>query len=247
MNRDPPSIHISLFGPLQVLRDGSPVNGFRSRKVVALLGYLLEERRPFSRLHLVSLLWGESPEKAARANLRWALHILNTQLPGCFTIDREQAYFTPGEPIVLDTDILARARNGDMPSLVRAFDAYRGEFLSGLSLPDCPDYEVWLLVTRNAWKQRYVQTANTLVRHLIADAELSQALEYATQALKMLPEQEDFHRLRMQALALNRQRYAALEQFHLCRQILEQSLETEPSQETIALYRAIEAGDIPPL
>ena len=49
-------------------------------KPLALLAYLVLERRPHSRETLAGLLWGESPEVEARASLRQALKQLRDAL-----------------------------------------------------------------------------------------------------------------------------------------------------------------------
>ncbi|HEY9016496.1 MAG TPA: hypothetical protein VIM84_15685, partial [Gemmatimonadales bacterium] len=49
-------------------------------KPLALLAYLVLERRPHSRESLAGLLWGESPELEARASLRQALKQLRDEL-----------------------------------------------------------------------------------------------------------------------------------------------------------------------
>lgn len=56
------TIHIQLLGAVQVERDGKPVRGFRSRKALALLGYLAVQDQPVSRERLMDLLWEDKAE-----------------------------------------------------------------------------------------------------------------------------------------------------------------------------------------
>ena len=65
---------LNLLGPPSVVPPrGSPVRGVGASKCLALLAYLTLEAGPHTREELASLLWGDSPEGAARASLRQAL------------------------------------------------------------------------------------------------------------------------------------------------------------------------------
>jgi DNA-binding SARP family transcriptional activator len=67
-------LSLSLLGSIQFLLDGQPVSGFAYNKARAPLAYLaLEADRPHQRDALVTLLWPELPDEAARHNLRQAL------------------------------------------------------------------------------------------------------------------------------------------------------------------------------
>ena len=67
-------LQVRLFGPHEVAVDDTPVSGFDSDKVRALLAYLVvEAARPHRRQKLAGLLWPDFPERSARTNLRRAL------------------------------------------------------------------------------------------------------------------------------------------------------------------------------
>ncbi len=52
------SLSLSLLGPFRAVLDGSPLPGFRTKKVQALLIYLVTERAmPHRREYLMELLW----------------------------------------------------------------------------------------------------------------------------------------------------------------------------------------------
>ena len=72
---------LRLFGP-PLLATGEAGDGVAQlgAKPLALLAYLVLERRPHSREALAGLLWGESPEVEARASLRQALKQLRDVL-----------------------------------------------------------------------------------------------------------------------------------------------------------------------
>ena len=67
----PRPLEIRLLGELEVLEGGRPVPLPASRKIRALLGYLVAEGRPHLRERLCDLLW-DGPDDP-RAALRWSL------------------------------------------------------------------------------------------------------------------------------------------------------------------------------
>src|ERR671919_499460 len=68
------AFRLTLLGvPVLATSEGSPVTPTLGAKAMALLAYLVLERRPHSREALAGLFWGESPDAEARASLRQAL------------------------------------------------------------------------------------------------------------------------------------------------------------------------------
>src|SRR5947208_3845721 len=68
---------LQLLGPPSVSVSRAPPGpGMGAAKNLALLAYLALEPGSHSRESLAALLWGESPEQAARASLRQALRRL---------------------------------------------------------------------------------------------------------------------------------------------------------------------------
>ena len=74
------SLHLKLLGPPQLLLDNKPLSEFTYQKSVALLSYLVVTNETLSRSALATLLWGESSEANARAQLRTALAELRQHL-----------------------------------------------------------------------------------------------------------------------------------------------------------------------
>ena len=91
-------LRLRLLGTVHVERDGEPVRGFRSRKALALLGYLAVQDHPIPRERLVDLLWADRTEARGRANLSWVLHRISTLLPGCLQADRRTVQFQRAAP-----------------------------------------------------------------------------------------------------------------------------------------------------
>ena len=238
-------LRLRLLGPVQVERDGEPVGGFESRKALALLGYLALQGQPVPREHLVDLLWGDKTEARGRANLSWVLNRISTLLPGCLQADRHTVQFQGAAPYWLDIVAFGELEaQGEATSLAAAVELYRGEFLEGLYLHGCAEFEIWLVGERERWRQRVARVLEALVTHHSRRGEHPQGLRFAQRLLALEPWREETHRQVMRLLAYGDQRGAALAQYETCCRVLAEELGVEPAVETTQLYEQIRDGEL---
>lgn len=231
---------IRLLGPVEVETAETPVSGFVSRKAVALLGYLAVQDRPLARSYLADLFWGDKTEAQGRNNLSRALNNLTTLLPGCWQADYYTVRFLLTSDYWLDSHAFAKfCTQADPASLTEAVDLYRGDFMSGLYLDDCPEFETWLVVEQARWRQQAFQTLRRLINHYTYHRNYDQALSLAARFLALAPWEEEAHRLLMLLLARSGQRSAALAQYDACRRLLQEEVGVEPAAETVAIYKRI--------
>jgi DNA-binding SARP family transcriptional activator len=238
-------VRLQLLGPFQAERDRAALRGFESRKAMALLCYLAVQVHPISRSYLANLFWGDKPEGRGRGNLSRVLHNLSTLLPGCLQADRHTVQFRRRPKFWLDVDAFDElAGSSAVDSLAKAFELYRGDFLAGFHLDDCPEFETWLVVERERWHQRAAQVLQKLLDHYSRGGEYERGLGFAARLLELDPWREEAHRQMMFLLAQSGQRSAALAQFETCRHILAEELGVEPATETTALYQRIRDDDL---
>ena len=120
-----------------------------------------------------------------------------------------------------------------------AADLLQGDFLEGVVLADNLEFETWLLGEKERWRQKAEFTLNQAVRQLQSQGLFRQALSYAKRLLQLMPWHEETHRQVMRLLALDGQRSAALKQYAVCKQLLDEELGVAVSAETEALYQRI--------
>lgn len=219
---------------------------FRSRRTVALLGYLAAERREVGRDFLAALFWPDQASSKGRSNLRRELHNLAKILPDSWALDRQAVAFLPSNGIMVDIykllELQAQGRWDEAAELLG------GEFLEGLFLDDNLEFENWLLAERERWRNQ----AGTVLTHLIDGhihrGQYADALHITRRLLQLSPWNEQAHRQSMRLLAWTGQRGASLRAFENCKQALWDELGVEPTAQTIALYEQIQAGelDLPP-
>jgi DNA-binding SARP family transcriptional activator/predicted ATPase len=259
-------LSIRALGPLEIKLDGEPVSGFESDKVRALLVFLaVAEARPHRREKLAALLWPERPERSARANLRCALANLRKVLGDrdaaqpFLLVTRQTIQFNPDCNAWVDVVALADLLSGGSfppfnqapdaladPETIRrleeAVELYRGEFLEGFSLADSAAFDEWAVFQQEQLHHQVMEALCCLGGWYESRGELEQALHHAWRQLELDPWRESGHRQVMRLLAYSGQRSAALVQYRVCCQVLDEELGAMPEEETVQLYERIRDG-----
>lgn len=232
-----PTISVNLIGPITVELNGNRVSGFRSGKTLAILAYLVCERRVVSRNFLAHLFWPDKSYEEGRGHLRRALHDLSSRLPDSIESDYHTVRFNPAYLPQTDIHRLELLlTSSDRCAREAAAALCRGELLEGLVLENCPDFDVWLLVERELWRIKAIHLVEGLLKEHSAAGNYDQAISYAWQLLRFEPWREDIHYHLMVLLIQAGMPALALKQYKLCRKILLGELNIEPSTETTRLY-----------
>ena len=232
--------YLQLFGPVRVESVAGDVPRFRSQRTMALLGYLVAERRSVSRDALAALFWPDESQSKGRSNLRRELHNLNQILPDCWEIDRQSVQFASADHTAVDLYRFLEFEQTEQ--WAEAAELVRGAFLEGLYLDDNLEFEIWLMGERERWRQRAEAVLTCVVEWHTRQATYPAALDSARKLLQLTPWNEAIHRQVMWLLACTGQRAAALRQYQMCLEILDSELGVPPDAETTALFEAIRAG-----
>jgi WD40 repeat protein/serine/threonine protein kinase len=245
-------LSISLLGAIQVSLDGEPVVGFNSNKVRALLAYLVTEaERPHQRDKLAALLWPETSSREARNNLRYALSNLRGVIqdrlaePPFLLISRETIQFNRASDYELDVAEFAELVSSPdidastVRQLEGAVQLHPGDFLEGFSIDDSVEFDEWVLLKREKFIRQLSDALYRLAGYYEGEGDYKQALVYARRQVAIEAWSEEANRQVMRLLTLSGQRGAALVQYDNLATILETELDTEPEEETRALYEQI--------
>jgi DNA-binding SARP family transcriptional activator/tetratricopeptide (TPR) repeat protein len=246
----PDPLQIRLLGPLEVVRGEEPVELPPSRKARALLAYLASHQRLQPRTSLCDLLWQRVADP--RAGLRWALSKLRAALGDG---DGAPVMVTTGDRVGIDP---ARARVdlhtvqgaasrelSGIPTdeLHRLASAFRGEFLEGLDLRRCHEYQAWCLGTRERLRGLHVALRGELTTRLRDDPEA--ALPHAMARLGLDPYAEPAYVAAMDLLGRMGRVDRALEVYERCRRMLSDRLGVEPSEALEASRRRLKGRTRP--
>ncbi|NPV75360.1 MAG: tetratricopeptide repeat protein [Anaerolineae bacterium] len=230
-------LEIHLLGGMQIQINKTPVTGFISSKVPALLVYLAVNQRAHQRESLASLLWGEMPDADARNNLRQALSNLRKFFGPYLKIANDTVQFNAEMLYALDVEQFGAAfESGDFE---RAIAIYRGNFLEGFVIREAPLFEEWVFMQQARLHEQALEALHRLMTAHANCGEYGPAMNYANRLLALDPWREEIHRQLMLMQARSGQRSAALAQYNACRTMLRKEFDVEPSTETTALYERI--------
>ena len=271
---------LTLLGQADVRLAGKPVSGFYSGKAQALLFYLAVTGQTHTRPALAGLLWADLPDSDALTNLRQVLSNLRKLVGPYLAITRQMVTIKQDSDYWLDVAVfLAGVDGSSKPSpqpspsgrggdrseakgggegmsskvarLRRAVDLYQGDFLAGFYVRDAPLFEEWQLVQRAHLRELALNALQKLAKQFAQQRDYENGIAYSRRLLALEPWHEPAHRQLMHFYAQTGQQAAALRQYDLCRQMLEDELGVAPNAETTALYEQIRdkkigPADLPP-
>jgi len=229
-------IALHLFGPPEVaLPHGEPARGLASPKCLALVSYLALEPGPHSREELASLLWGDFPEKAARASLRQALKRIRGAIGDQLHLDRHRVELAP---VSCDVAAFLDAVRRD-PGEAARYDVVH--FLNGLAPHRAPAFDEWASTRRRHLMRLYQEVATELARRAMAASRWREAAAWADTWLECEPMSEEATRTAMEARYLAGERGTAMERFQAYRDRLAADLGARPSAVLLELAARIES------
>jgi DNA-binding SARP family transcriptional activator len=254
-----PSLQLRFLGGFAASLGGDQPLVFPYDKVRALLAYLVMEPVEHSREGLAGLLWPDYPDEKARGNLRRCLFDLRQILDKSSRADeastsaflrvgKKTVGFNPAAPFQLDvSDFLTnKERSSDPLSALEKRSAnYRGPFLAGLSLPDAPEFDAWLVARREKLHRDALAVLEQLIREHESRNAPDRALEFAQQAIELDFWREPLQRTYLRLLARKSQA-AALAHFDVFRRALDDEIGVAPDNETLQLLEEIRRGNAGP-
>ena len=233
------TIQIKVLGPFEVRWSDGEAIDLTSRKPLALLAYLaVESGRTHSREMLATLLWGDTGEERARHNLRQALSRIRQCCDGAVVSRGDSMQIDLGACSVDVAEFERLAKSDDAGDLQDCLALYRGELLHGLTVRES-EYEEWLLMARARLCRFAYQAADRLVRALVDQGRIDEAIATLERRLAMDPACEPAHREMMELLGRVGRRSDALRQYQICIDALERALGMQPSAETTRLFQAL--------
>src|SRR5579883_2042868 len=231
------ALHTLGFPELQI--DGRP-SKLALRKAVALLVYLGEANGPVSRDVAAALLWPDADPETARARLRRTLHRINEAFGRTILeADRTSIRWSPTVRLGVHSQLFESACGRE--DFEGACGLYRGDFLAGFALSDCPEFEEWAFYRREALRGRLMHALERLVQSKNATGEHLAAAAFANRLAALDPYSEVYCRYLIRSLLLAGDRSAARRHYLLFEQRLRDELGVAPEFKTQALMSA-EAG-----
>jgi DNA-binding SARP family transcriptional activator/tetratricopeptide (TPR) repeat protein len=232
-------LEIRLLGRPVVLRDGVEVAAPRGAKPWALLAYLVLTERAHSRPELASLLFAEADDPLGA--LRWNLAQLRRLLGlGDGLQGQDLALNLPDE-----ASVDARLVEVGDPAALQLPELGQ-DLLDGLSFPDSPGFEAWLLNERARLARRSLSLIRQAALRLVGRGEYDRARRHAIRLVVLDPLDEGHQALLIRTHALAGEADAALQQYQRCRQLLMDELGVEPGRAVVAAAEVAASDDHSP-
>ncbi len=197
------SLRFRLLGPLELSRGGEVLTLPASRKVRALLGYLVLASRPVPRSQICELLWDVPNDP--RGELRWCL----SKIRGLVDDQGRKRVIADGTNVRLDlsdcfVDTLEvthapehgikKLGAGQQKSLAGLFG---GELLEGLEIARSPMFDAWVTAER----RRFRGIQAVLLENLSRALPHGEAASYLDQWLRLSPFDRQAHEILLDSLA----------------------------------------------
>ena len=254
-------MRIQLFDQFVVESQSGHVVRLRTKKIRGLCAYLAAHaNQPILRSVLADFFWGDNPDKIAKRNLSNSL----SRLKKTINIADEasgKGFVTTSQTIELhlgshiSVDVahfnalwescekkprsLWHADNEIISALTELIALYKGEFLTGLTLDNCIEFDTWVMLMREQLHQRVLTALETVAQHYTATNSFVSAEKYARQLLQLEPWHEAGHEQLIRIFRATRRPELAQKQFELCATILREELGVEPSA---AIIDALQSG-----
>ncbi len=256
-------LNVSLLGSFEVRLDDTDVTDLlRTKKERAILAYLAQEAdRAHMRQSVAEFFWPDRPENYARMNLRQALLGIRRMIgpeekASEFLFTTEETVQIEREKIWLDTNeftnkLMATHSHSHThlqtcPECLNALEStvqiYRGDFLEDLLLNDLAGFQEWVFFHRERNFRYLLDALHSLTEIYFKKRDYETTYKHAWRYVSLAPLEEAAHRMLMRVFALTGRRSAALQQYQLCKSLMERELRIEPSVETKRLYEHISAG-----
>ena len=209
---------------------------------------------PGHRLHreqAIDILWPELKKKAASNNLRQALHVARRVFDpdpavGIRYLESqgEVLALCPEGELWVDVEAFEKAakgarRSGDPAAYRGALDLYSGELLPG------DRYEEWAESRRQELRGEFLSLLVELATLYEERGEYGQAIDTLKRVMAEEPVSEEAHAGLMRLYALSGSRGEALKQYERLREVLSETLGSQPNSLTRHLREGIAAGKIP--
>jgi predicted ATPase/DNA-binding SARP family transcriptional activator len=250
-----PELQLRWLGTPEVRLDGDLVQTDR-RKALALLAYLTTEPGLHRRDSLATFFWGDFDQSSALAYLRRTLWEINRMVgPGWVLAERDALHTPENAGLWVDVkefDLRFQKwkTNAGQPvstwlsELEKIVECYRGDFLSGFSLRDSPEFDSWQTNQAEVFRVRFAEVLQTITQTCIEQAELEEGLKIGLHWVGFEPMNEYAHRALMTIYARLGQRATALRQYERCIEILKTELGISPEPQTVHLFEQIRAGEM---
>lgn len=211
---------INMFGPITIKYKSEFLERKLSSKAIALICYLLiNEDKKISREKIASYLWSENDEEASRYNLRYSLwNIKRIILPDAkgeefILSEKDFCYINKKYDFFCDVLLLKEYETKTevaLEELLPLKKLFTGDFLEGLYIHKCPEFNDVILFERIVYQNKHVELLKKILENYEATCTTYNCIEILNDILAIDPYNEDFAYLLIDAYHRNGNRATAI-------------------------------------
>jgi len=240
---------INMLGKGAIFYNNECISEKLSSKLVALVCLLvLHKNRNMSKEKIISYLWPDSDDEAAKSNLRFNLWTIKKTVPQSddgedFIISGKdfcrinEKYPYQCDKTKLDCFKVSQIEN--IEDLIRMKDMFKGDFLEGLYLRNCNDFNEMILFERVVCQNKQVEILEKLVGLYEEQERFEEELQILNEVMAIEPYNEHFAYQAIQIYGNMGNRTAAINYYKNFEIILRRNLNISPNNELKLLYKEL--------
>ena len=249
MQGDIRMLAINMLGKVNITLDGENIDDKLSTKLVALICLLVLNRdRDVSKEKLAAYLWPDSDEDAAKYNLRYNLWMIRKHIPadahkqhlvvsGKDYCRLNKSYGLYCDKLLLDQFHARQQKSAE--DLLRLKELFKGDFLEGLYLKNCSEFNEIILFERVVCQSKQVEILKELLDVYEGMENYEEELPILSEVVAIEPYNEDFAYRTIELQVKLGNRAAAINYYKKFEAVLRRNLNISPNDELKRLYGSL--------
>ncbi len=255
---DEKELMIRCFGRFQVTCSGTLIaeGDWKTRKVRSIFAYLLTHpEEPISEETLLELFWPTNGLEKGRHALHTTIYRLRRALEPSlgkggqsrYVLHKGNAYyFNRHIPYWIDLEEFEKQikrgqifeNQGETEQAQLEYEKAHALY-TGAFIPEHSD-EPWCTPFREKYQRLFIRSLLSLIQFAATRHAWKDVIQLAGRVLKEEPSNEQAHQMLMQAYFSTGKRDEAMQQYHVCLDLLKNNLHISPSEETVSLYQQMQ-------
>lgn len=233
-------LYITFMGGPRFLLDGADVSDQISSKAAAIIALvLMKETRQMRRSDIISYLWSESSDDAAKYNLRfnlWQIKKTLVQADGesLLLVSKDVIKVNPNFSFLCDISEIEQAALEEINSIAELkhlLSLFRGDFFENCSLHNCESFLEYIIQRRYYLENRKLVVYHRLIRLTYENALDDDCLQYMSACEEIDPYNEDIAKIRLEILIRRSAWRDAVQYYQMFYSRLLRDVGAEPSPE----------------
>ena len=233
-------LYITFMGGPRFLLDGADVSDQISSKAAAIIALVLvRATRQMRRSDIISYLWSESSDDAAKYNLRfnlWQIKKALVQADGesLLLVSKDVIKVNPNFSFLCDISEIEQAALEDINSIAELkhlLSLFRGDFFENCSLHNCENFLEYIIQRRYYLENRKLVVYHRLIRLTYENALDDECLQFMSACEEIDPYNEDIAKIRLEILIRRSAWRDAVQYYQMFYSRLLRDVGAEPSPE----------------